>query len=121
MGLAPLEAPTMAGTPFQESFADGLPLGRLLEEGWSSPLPPPPHPLDPSGEGRGKAETKKPPTFKMTHTVGPRALPEANASQLLGWLLLPPQGPSQEGGAPLPASQEPQAVPGQGWHQPFAP
>lgn len=102
----------MAGTPFHDVFAgERLPLRprvRLPGGRLELATPIPQRPLVRSGEGRGKAETTN---FQNDTQLVPRALPEARACQLFGWLLLPLLGTSQEGGAAPPCSPEPSHCP----------
>lgn len=97
------------------SEEEGLPLRprmRLPGETLELATPISQHPLVPSKEGSGKAETTN---FQNDTQLVPRVLPKTSACQLLGWLLLPLLGPRLGGGGrPLPEAQEPWAVPGQG-------
>ena len=104
------------------SGEEGLPLRprvRLPGETLELATPISQHPLVPSKEGSGKAETT---SFQNDTQLVPRVLPKTSACQPLGWLLLPLLGP-RLGGRPLPKAQEPRAVPGQGAGGPqlFAP
>lgn len=87
--------------PSQDTFGEeGLPLRpRVRLPGGTLELATPisQHPLVPSKEGGGKAETTD---FQNDTQLVPRVLPKTSACQLLGWLLLPLLGPSRGGGGP---------------------
>ena len=86
------------------SEEEGLPLRprvRLPGETLELATPISQHPLVPSKEGSGKAETTN---FQNDTQLVPRVLPKTSACQLLGWLLLPLLGPRLGGGLAPPRS-----------------
>ena len=86
------------------SEEEGLPLRprvRLPGETLELATPISQHPLVPSKEGSGKAETTN---FQNDTQLVPRVLPKTSACQLLGWLLLPLLGPRLGRGSAPPRS-----------------